>query len=427
METPTLKARGACPGVWSPMQAGDGWILRVRVKHSRIAAWRLRELTAVARAWGNGIIELTRRANLQIRGVRLECVSSAQRRLRELELAESPERERQPGLLVCPLSGLDARCPPLESMADHIDDALARASGLSHKAGVVLSTGSSWCAEVAADVHVRVRPQDRARVDLAIGGTLATAHALGVCEAEDVSEAVHRILSVLGRAPVPSMRAVLGEGGSAPFLTALGTLVQAPSPSAEAWSVDALGFHDGAASWVGSSVPFGSAGAEDWSALADVADRYGDGELRLTPVRHVLLPGVARSAAAAAMDVLEQHGFRARPRQPELELVACSGAPACLSAHGDARRLALELADVAGASGRAVLHVSGCEKGCARSAAADVTVVLRSNGCSVTFDDGVRAAHAAATIPVDAAAALIAARRSAALERSHAWPGKAAT
>ena len=61
--------RGFCPGVWTPMEAGDGWIVRVRPSHARIPARRLDRLARLARWGGNGIIELTRRANLQIRGV----------------------------------------------------------------------------------------------------------------------------------------------------------------------------------------------------------------------------------------------------------------------------------------------------------------------------------------------------------------------
>jgi len=64
-------------------------------------------------------------------------------------------------------------------------------------------------------------------------------------------------------------------------------------------------------------------------------------------------------------------------------MVACPGAPACPSAKGDVRAIALALAPYA--QGRRV-HVSGCIKGCALHAKA-LTLVADSDGFS-WIDDG---------------------------------------
>jgi precorrin-3B synthase len=55
-----------------------------------------------------------------------------------------------------------------------------------------------------------------------------------------------------------------------------------------------------------------------------------------------------------------------------LRIEACPGAPACASATVDTRAEARRLAamDLPG-----TIHVSGCAKGCARSAPADLTLV----------------------------------------------------
>jgi precorrin-3B synthase len=66
-----------------------------------------------------------------------------------------------------------------------------------------------------------------------------------------------------------------------------------------------------------------------------------------------------------------------RPDDPRRHVIACPGQPACASALAGTRGLAARLAAIAG---RGTLHVSGCAKGCAHPAAAEVTLVGQA-GC----------------------------------------------
>ena len=59
---------------------------------------------------------------------------------------------------------------------------------------------------------------------------------------------------------------------------------------------------------------------------------------------------------------------------PLLRIEACPGAPACGSATVDTRGAARRLAAMGFAG---TIHVSGCAKGCARSAPADLVLVGR--------------------------------------------------
>ena len=61
--------KGWCPGAHRPMASGDGLILRVRPQCARLTAAQALGLCAAAERHGSGILELTSRANLQIRGV----------------------------------------------------------------------------------------------------------------------------------------------------------------------------------------------------------------------------------------------------------------------------------------------------------------------------------------------------------------------
>jgi sulfite reductase beta subunit-like hemoprotein len=110
-----------------------------------------------------------------------------------------------------------------------------------------------------------------------------------------------------------------------------------------------------------------------------MAQRHGAGELRLTPWRAVLLPGVD---AQAAQEILAQADARiiTDPSDARLAVIACPGGPACASAQAPTQEDALALAPLARAlapSGVA-LHVSGCAKGCARPAPTPVTLTARA-------------------------------------------------
>ena len=61
--------QGWCPGALRPMASGDGLVLRVRAPNGRLEPDQARRIAELARRHGNGLIDLTSRANLQLRGL----------------------------------------------------------------------------------------------------------------------------------------------------------------------------------------------------------------------------------------------------------------------------------------------------------------------------------------------------------------------
>ena len=67
MSAPVVQ--GWCPGAHRPMMSGDGLVVRVRPRLARLSAAQTLGLCDLALRFGNGTIDLTNRANLQLRGV----------------------------------------------------------------------------------------------------------------------------------------------------------------------------------------------------------------------------------------------------------------------------------------------------------------------------------------------------------------------
>ena len=61
--------KGWCPGALRPMASGDGLVVRVRPPLGRLTPAQAGAIAGAALAHGNGIVDLSARANLQLRGV----------------------------------------------------------------------------------------------------------------------------------------------------------------------------------------------------------------------------------------------------------------------------------------------------------------------------------------------------------------------
>ena len=67
--TAAPEIKGWCPGALRPMQSGDGLVVRIRPPLGRLTPAQALAIATAAQTHGNGIIDLSARANLQLRGV----------------------------------------------------------------------------------------------------------------------------------------------------------------------------------------------------------------------------------------------------------------------------------------------------------------------------------------------------------------------
>jgi precorrin-3B synthase len=396
--------RGWCPGALRPMESGDGLIVRLRISLGVVGIALAEEIARWSRRWGNGQIDLTNRGNLQLRGLSVRHLPELHDALAECGLLESSEAsEAVCNVIASPLAGLDpAAVLDVRPIASALEKRLAgNASlhGLPGKFGFAIDDGGSLnLDDVAADIRFVARSTPDGPVfEIHLAG--APRDRFGPCRPDalvDVAEVLSRVFLRLrtGRhTGIRRMRGLVAACGSQAIGREAGlALVGSPHTARVVHPPRFLGVHPlGAAAFVGVGLPYGRITADDLAELKSAAAATnGARDLRLTPWRAILLPVSSLSAAHAVSAGLAGGAFIRDPDDPIRRIAACPGSPSCergtAPVRSDAGRLAAEIAGVPGCG--IVLHVSGCEKGCAHPRSATVTLVCR-NGRYDLVRDGI--------------------------------------
>ena len=325
--------RGVCPGLSRPLPTGDGLLLRL-ITIGTIPLDAFAALCAAARRHGNGIIEITARGSVQIRGLNAGSASKFADEIATLGIAA----EDGVPVLCNPLAGLDAEeIFDASMLAAALRGALARrslAERLDPKVSVIIDGGGPFnLARVAADFRLSAQlVNGTPALHIGVGGDAASAIDLGLIAPEYALEAVLRLLSVLAQRG-SSVRAsdVIAAEGAIPFHDALASARAASATqfdpdgatnlnlsSASSQSKDAIGLHqlrDGSLA-CGIGLAFGHAEASLLEKVAGAAAAAGARGLRTAPNRALLAIGLTPQDAATFFAAADQLGFVTRAGDP---------------------------------------------------------------------------------------------------------------
>lgn len=385
--------RGTCPRLAAPMETGDGLLARLIPSGSTMALDALAKLCVAVRACGNGIIEITSRGSIQVRGLTVESAPGFASEIMPLGIDGG---DLIP-VLINPLSGLDPEeVIKVATIARSLRRRLGAAhfaSDLSAKVTVVLDGGGLLhLDDTAADIRLSavVGPEGPVFC-LALGGTASSAVPVGAVAPNDVAECVMRLLELLSRrAPHARMRRVLSDEGPSAFAEVVEDLMQSmPQPLTRKPAQPIRIFDFGADGFaLGIGMPFGHCDADMLGALIDAAQQAGARGWRTAPGRALLFSGLSRAAAPELKSRAGSLGFIVDADDPRRNVVACAGSPICASGQIPARALAPIVARALARQlgGGKIVHVSGCSKGCAHSAPTAVAVFGSNGVCDIRLN-----------------------------------------
>jgi precorrin-3B synthase len=362
-----------CPGVLALHEAADGWLARVRVPGGRLSTRALLALATLSEQLGNGLVDLTARANLQLRGLAHDAAPALAPALAAVGLLPSTSHERVRNVLASPLAGrAPAALDDVDDIVALLDTEVSANQLLSELPGrfcFLVDDGTGVGRDIGPDVTVAAHGEGRFGVAL-------DGHALQF--EGDAAAAVDVALRAAGAfvlARGDAWRLSETPGGPATIASALGLTLARTTRAARTRGVvpGAVEQRDGRVALT-ALAPLGQLSPSLLRALAAMSD-----DVRLSTRRTVTLvdldPGAvdaAREALAAAPLVLDRaSGW--------VGLTACAGTHGCPRALADVRAAAALRAAARTASDPAE-HWSACERRCGEVSGTPVSIAVRPAG-----------------------------------------------
>lgn len=348
---------GWCPGALRPMQSGDGLVVRVRTPLGRLSPDQARGIATLSARYGSGLIDLSARANLQLRGVSEATHAPLIEGLRDLGLIDRDiATEARRNMIVQPFwsDGDDTH-----HIARALTEALAQvnAPDLPGKFGFAVDCGPApLLTHASCDIRIEraeaglIVRADGAEVGLAVTRDTAAGAALMLARwfvgTGGVSDGRGRMKAHVARGGAPN-------GAEVPPLPAAARPVPGQTDTGALVALE-----------------FGQMRAETLSALSDL------GPIRLTPWRALLIEGTTHLPTLPRLIT--------DAADPRLNISTCTGAPGCHQALSATRHIARTLA----ANTTGPLHISGCAKGCAHPAPCASTLTATAEGRFDLIRDG---------------------------------------
>lgn len=385
----------------------DAFMARLRIPGGQLRTHQLREIARVARDLTTGYVQVTTRANFQIRLIRPKDAPEVLRRIQSVGLHTRGSGADNIRNITCnPTAGIDPHelidCTPhVRELADFI---LAHREfyNLPRKFNIAFDGGGLIGAvEDTNDIGVKaVRTPGGAAFRIALGGATghkAFARDLGVIVApERIVEVVVALVRVFiahgnrGDRKRARLKHLLEKWTLDRYLAETEKLLgfaleRAPfDPAALVYpAAEVPHSHIGAYPqrqaglfYLGVGLPVGQITPKQMLRIADLADHYGSGEIRLTVWQNFIIPNIPEAWLGTVKKAVERMGFRTAPSNVAGGVVACTGNRFCKYSSTDTKGHALELTkhlerrldlDVP-----VNIHFTGCPHSCAQHYMGDI-------------------------------------------------------
>ncbi|MCT7957149.1 precorrin-3B synthase [Laspinema palackyanum] len=407
-----LMEPNVCPGLFYGTSAQDGYLIRIRTPGGFLNAQQGRVLATLAQTWGSDVIQVTNRANLQIRAVQGAPTAEVLETLQSLGLAsENPRLDHLRNVMTSPTAGIDAQelidTRPLVTALDAYIQHHPELVGLPAKFSLGIDGGGAVGIGTRSPVPWEHRYNEiqlsavvgysqEVYFQLYLGADKQLWDTQMLIPPDDCVAVVGALVKVYldyvnqraGRAKKPRMKHLLQDWGGRRYLQAVLSLTHPlplvreavpQRPSQPYAHLGVQGQRQGGFSYIGIHLRLGQLTPTQLQGLAELSQTFGSQGLRLTPWQTILLPDIRDPEVAEVLQHLAGLGLGVSDERVEAAIVACAGKPGCASAVTATQRDAIALQDYLNEhlslEYPVNIHLTACPKSCAQPSPAEITLL----------------------------------------------------
>jgi len=415
----------------------EGYMCRLRIPGGQVSSAQVRELASIADDIASGYLQITTRNNFQVRVIQPKDTPELLRRIQDCGLhSRGSGADNMRNFTATPTAGFDPHelidvMPHVKDLAHYIINHhefydLPRKFNVSYDGGGIVPV-----AEDTNDIGLRAvklkAPAEghprRGEVEpgvwfrLLLGGV--TGHGEfaedcgAICRPEDATDVVAALTRVFirhgnrGNRGKARMVYLVKEWGFEKYLSEAEELLGwklprfSPANESDAELIEPhekpdvphpqVGVHpqkQEGYSYLGVSVPVGILQTDQARAVAEVAEEFGAGEVRLTIFQNLIIPHVPNDRVEAALGRLGEAGLSCRASLVRGGVAACTGNQYCKYSSSDTKTHAMQVVEYV--EDRLELdqplniHVTGCPHSCAQHYIGDIGLL----GCKVRREEG---------------------------------------
>ncbi len=398
-------------GLFHVAPAQDSFMLRLRVPGGMVTAQQMRGLAWMAEEWGSGRADITTRANLQIREFQPKNIVRVLEKVDALGMtSRGAGADNIRNITASPITGIDPTelcdvAPLAEALHYYILNSRDM-YGLPRKFNVAFDGGGAISVvadtndigfvatrvgeghDVPAGVYFRV-------LLCGITGHKQFAEDCGLLLRPDqtvaAAAAMIRVFNENGDRTdrkKARLKYLVDRWGVEKFLAETEKLLAFPLVRFAAGNCEPrhaidraghIGIHAQSQSglnYIGIAVPVGRLPVKQMRALADAADQFGSGELRLTVWQNLLIPNISSERIDEALAAIRAADLDCMAGTVMRGTVACTGNRGCRYSATDTKSHAVALANRLDTHFKIEqpvnLHVTGCPHSCAQHYIGDI-------------------------------------------------------
>jgi len=398
-------------GLFYVAPAQDSFMLRLRVPGNLIKSAQLRGLAEMARDWGQGYADITTRGNVQIREFQPKNIVNILMKLQDLGLtSRGAGADNIRNITATPTTGFDHRelldvMPYARALQfyilNHRDlfelprkfniafdsggsvsvlgdtndigfQATKVGDGKSVEPGIyfrILLAGITGHQQFASDSGLLIKPEETVAVAAAMVRVFAE-------NGDRTNRKKARLKYLLDRWGVEKFLAETEKKLSFPLRRAAASECEPPRPVLRHGHVGIYKQKQAGFNYVGVVIPVGRMSDRQMSRLADLAEKYGTSELRLTVWQNFLIPNIHDDKLESLKMELNRAGLHYSSTSISGGLVACTGNTGCKFAQtgtkGHATTLAKYLDKKVTLDFPVNIHLTGCPNSCAQHYIGDI-------------------------------------------------------